>query len=367
MKKVIFFSALTALAAVGLSGCGSKPVIDFEECVSVTFTGYDNEGTGYIQTDNGYIFSMLGDMNSLSAAALVSTFTIDGIENNGELSNGDVITLTVNTDAEALKNAKVKVTNTELEFVVTGLEQKPVIDVFEDVTLTVKGTSPKCSVSAMYGDTNYLIGGYNFEITSADGKEKDYYQNGDTVTVTLTEDTRQKIEKDYILKEISRDYVVQADSKYIMSAADVSGKESDLENLATDFTDNALSNTRAARVKVLSGISGVGEGTLYANSYSLTIDNVTFNSAYVGTSSTKSILGDVTYTPCIYFFYNADFTYKTSSRAEEKMASGIIAVKMDNPKISKDGKITYEKISVSSSSTDFDYYKSITESFEKLY
>lgn len=101
--------------------------------------------------------------------------------------------------------------------------------------------------------------------------------------------------------------------------------------------------------------------------WSLSVDNLTFNSAYVGTSSNKGIFGDITYTPCIYFFYNADFTYKTSSRGSENTANGIIAVKMNNPKISNDGKITYEEISVVSSSTDVDDYKSAIESFEKLF
>ncbi len=368
MKSKFFFSVMTAVVVMtSLTGCSSKATIDFKDCVSVEFYGYNGEGTASPQGDYNYILSLLGDMNTMTAAGIVSSFSFEEVRNNGSLSNGDIITVTITANEDMLKNAKVNVKNTDLQFIVKGLEEKPVKDVFADVSLIVNGTSPYCTVSAMYGGTQYIMGGYQFDITSADGAEKEYYQNGDVVAVTLTENARQSLEQNYVLEEISRNYVVQAENKYIMTADDLNNSVDNIEIMATDYIDDAVHNIKAARIKVLSGISGVGEGTLYANSWSLSVDNLTFNSAYVGTSSNKGIFGDITYTPCIYFFYNADFTYKTSSRGSENTANGIIAVKMNNPKISNDGKITYEEISVVSSSTDVDDYKSAIESFEKLF
>ena len=74
MKSKYFFSVLSAVSIVAagtcLTACSSKPTIDFEQCVSADFTGYENEGSAIIRTDNNYILSLLGDMNTLSAASL---------------------------------------------------------------------------------------------------------------------------------------------------------------------------------------------------------------------------------------------------------------------------------------------------------
>lgn len=370
MKAKFFFSAVAVVAAATcLTGCSSKTTIDFKDTVSVKYFGYNGEGTASPQNDYNYILSMLGDMNSMTAAGLVSSFTFEEVENNGELSNGDVITVTINANEEMLKNAKVNVENTELEFIVEGLEEKPTIDVFADVSLKVSGSSPYCTVSAEYNSSEHSLSSYSFDITSADGEEKENYKDGDVVTVTLTENARQSLESSYIVKEFSQNFVVQADSKYIMSADDLGGNTSDLEIIATDFTEDAVHNTKGARVKVLSGISGVNEGKIYASSWKLDINDLKFNSAYAGVSSKAGIFGTTTYTQCIYFFYNAEADYWVSNfpKAKEGSANGIIAVKMNNPIISADGKITYDEIGVVSSALSFDDYSSTLENCEKLF
>lgn len=130
MKKAkvlvsVLLSILTLISAITLSGCTPQVNIDFKECVSATFSGYDGEGRATIDVDRGYVLSLLKDMNSVSAMGLASTFTLGTVENNGELSNGDVIKIKIGTNDEALKKAGVTVSNTELEFTVEGLEEKP--------------------------------------------------------------------------------------------------------------------------------------------------------------------------------------------------------------------------------------------------
>ena len=193
MKSKFFFSVLSVVVAgTCLTACSSKPTIDFEQCVSVDFNGYENEGNAIVRMDNDYILSLLGDMNTLSAASLVNSFSVGQVENNGELSNGDVITVTVDTNQTALDNAKVNVKNTELHFTVEGLEEKPKLDIFSDVSLNVNGSSPYCTVSVEYSGNQWLSS-YSFEITSSDGTEKETYCNGDKVTVTLSQDAQDSL------------------------------------------------------------------------------------------------------------------------------------------------------------------------------
>lgn len=135
MKKVILFSdvksamkkysavilaMLTMLTLLSLTGCAtSKATIDFEQCVTVEFSGYDGEGIANVKTDSGYVSSLLEDTSG--TIELVASFTTSNIENNGNLSNGDTITVKIGTDETKLNKAKVSVKNTELSFTVQGL------------------------------------------------------------------------------------------------------------------------------------------------------------------------------------------------------------------------------------------------------
>ena len=59
MKSKFFFSVLSVVVAgTCLTACSSKPTIDFEQCVSVDFNGYENEGNAIVRMDNDYILSL---------------------------------------------------------------------------------------------------------------------------------------------------------------------------------------------------------------------------------------------------------------------------------------------------------------------
>ncbi len=97
--------------------------IDLEKCTSISVRGYDGEGTASVDIDEKYILPLLGDMNMLSAASIINGLHTEPIENNGTLSNGDTITVTIKCDEEPLKKANVNVSNTKLTFVVEGLSK----------------------------------------------------------------------------------------------------------------------------------------------------------------------------------------------------------------------------------------------------
>lgn len=379
MKSKYFFSVLSAVSIVAagtcLTACSSKPTIDFEQCVSADFTGYENEGSAIIRTDNNYILSLLGDMNTLSAASLLSSFSISPVENNGELSNGDVITVTVNTDQTALNNAKINVKNTELHFTVEGLEEKPKIDVFSDVSLKVSGASPYCSVSVEYSGDKWLSS-YSFEITSSDGTEKESYRNGDKVTVTLTQDAQDNLKSSGDVEEISHEYTVQADKSYILSADDLSSDSTEvLKSTIDDYLNSKAADIlsgsdRTAACYVISGLSGINAGALAANRFSVAaIDDLSFNTAYAGIAKEKGAFGNIIETKCAYFFYNAEIAYTASSdmRRIEDTVNGTLVVCITEPTIASTGEITYKDISLRSNA-DYQtaYDKRINDSFSKL-
>ena len=138
MKKVILFSdvksamkrclsvmtaALIMLTLLSLTGCAKKINIDLEKCTSISVRGYDGEGTASVDIDENYILPLLGDMNMMSAASIINSLHTEPIDNNGSLSNGDRIAVTISCDEEPLKNANVSVSNTKLTFVIEGLSK----------------------------------------------------------------------------------------------------------------------------------------------------------------------------------------------------------------------------------------------------
>lgn len=354
MKKIICSALATIGIATTFSGCGTLATIDFAECVDVEFTGYNDEGSAYIQTDTGYIFSLLGDMNSYSAASLVSTFYVENedADDNGKLSNGDEITLTVITDPEVLKNAKVKVTNTELHFTVEGLEEKPKIDIFSDVSLEVTGISPYCSVSVEYNG-EHSLNSFSFDVAASDGSDKKQFANGDKVTVTLTESEKKSLERDGILKETSKEFTIKSDGKYIYTADDLPADR--IEYLTTSINDTVTakipeitsSTDNSSKVNIISSLSGLSAGTLYASTcYVKNIENVTLNSAYIGTAQEAVGFSGTRDVPYIYYIYDADISYCVNDffNAIDTTVQGQLIVGISEPVLYDDGQIIYQKL-----------------------
>ena len=377
MKSKFFFSALPVLfaGATLLTACSTRPTIDFEQCVTVDFTGYEDEGRVVIHTDNDYILSLLGDMNTLSATSLLSSFSIDAVENNGELSNGDVVTVIVNTNQTALDNAKVNVKNTELHFTVEGLEEKPKLDVFADVSLSVTGASPYCKVSAEYSGDQWLSG-YSFNITSVDGEQKEYYQNGDKVIISLTQDALDSLKDKGNIEETSREFTIQSDSAYILSAADLTADNmtafrAEIDEYLNSKINDLLNNSdNTSKWNVISGVSGINSGALAASSCGITgIENVEYHSAYAGVAKEKGAFGNIKEYKYAYIFYNADISYFANSgfSKKEDTVNGAFIVRVTDPMITASGEITYTDISLGAKSDlQTAINDRITENFSKL-
>lgn len=230
MKKflaIILIAALTVIV-ITLSGCSeSKKEIDFKEYTKVTFAGKSGSGYATVEIDYDAIAAMLGDQNSVSAFSTVSSFKAAKIENNDSLSNGDKVNVKIEYNENVLKNAKLSVINTELEFEVSGLEEKDKLDVFKDVKLTVRpidGDETKCQLNVRYeGDDDYLNAkfySYAFEIVGESGsrrdsKNDDIFTIGEKVTVSFSEkfysDNKYSLLGSYELVETSKEYIIGAE------------------------------------------------------------------------------------------------------------------------------------------------------------
>ncbi len=366
MKKIflVLLALLTCVFALG--GCsGTKATIDFDKCVSVSFSGFDGEGRAVINPDTGYVFSLLGDLNSLTATQLVASFTFADIENDGKLSNGDVVNVKVNTDDELLKNAKVAVKNTELSFTVSGLEEKPKADVFKDVSLKVTGSSPYCKVSVEYSG-DLPISSYSFEIYNPD--EQKNYKDGDAVKVVLNENDAKMLSQNYVISETEKEYTVKADSVLILTVDDLTAeRKAKLDEVVQKNLDEQiqkiLNNTGAASSKIMSNITNYNAISVESSGKGIqSIDNVQLNSAYIGTTVEKDLF-TTKEKHYIYYFYDADFTHNYKS---EETVHAVLLLRFTDV-AETNGEITFSNVETGARK-DIDTMLNtfISDSFSKL-
>lgn len=381
MKKRLIrgaFAALAVLCLCVLSGCSAKRTIDLVDYVSVEFTGYNGDGSANVSIDRSAMLPLLD--KQISPATITDSFEAGGIQNNGKLSNGDVIGVTINYNELLMDNAKVKVKNPTLSFTVEGLKEKQKLDVFAAVEFGTEGVSPECKINVKYGgDLPYGT----FEIVLENGEVTDVYtdrkfKNGEKLTLRLTEDALERLGKEYKIDEISREYTVEAESAYILTAADLSlENRKALDIIAADFLDEKIeavteATDRDARLRLFSNVTGINLGTLYAGVTSSVkeLSMTELKGAYVGVGTISGSWGvTVNNQKSVYYIYDADFSYylKESPRTtREDDTTCALIVRIDDPKITPEG-IMYSNLAFASAK-DFEtaYNSYITSSFEKL-
>lgn len=354
LRLISFFSGLI-MALLCFTGCSPAAVIDGSKCVSVKFEGYNGDGTASASVDYDYILSLLGDKNELTANSVASAISVEPIKNSGSLSNGDTVTVKLKAKADVLENANVALFNTEIPFTVSGLKEKEKLDIFKNVEIKTTGISPECSVSFSYSGA--VGSSYDFSVKRADGKKTtENYKNGDKLTVSLTDEAIERLKKEYIIEETSREYTVQSKKAYILSAADLSEKDvAAFKKISDDFVNNKVKNMdRASNKIIINGVSGINLGSLYARTTEIRkLDNINFNSAYVGTERSEEYFGRIEETKCAYCFYTMDITYHPNANfsydidKEASVDGAALIVRIKNPVINlTSGEISYSEIAI---------------------
>lgn len=357
MKKFIIVLLMIAMCifTTGCSGVSVKATLDFKECIGVTYSGSNGEGTAFINTDTDYLLSALSEVDTVSATKILAGYKIEPPKNNGSLKNGDVITVNVILDKETLKGTGVGVANTELKFTVSGLSEKESVDIFKDVSLIVSGASPYCRLDVEYTG-NLPINSYYFSIVG----NTDTYKDGDTVTVKLNEDNIAGLKEKYEIKEFEHTYTVKADSTYILSPDDLDTERKEMLDKAISQTldsqiKNIIENNGGAGSAIISRLTGYDIISVSSSNAKMErIENLTFGGAYVGTTNDKHY---------IYCFYEADFTHNYKS---EQTVHAVLVLQLSEPTVNADG-VQFAAV-VSGARKDLETAKNdfITSDYEKL-
>lgn len=172
-----------ALGFVTLSGCNLfRTKIDITPYLTYQYDGID----GYTSLEmNLDLVTLKNDfMDKISKKKiekyeeLLNNTTIKASKTEN-LRNGDSIQITLVFDAQLEKQAGVLFKNTEVEFVVEGLEYGELIDLFQDISLNVQGIAPYASLTVVNNSANPYIQSLEFVAEPSFG-----FHRGDVIKLT---------------------------------------------------------------------------------------------------------------------------------------------------------------------------------------
>lgn len=211
--------------------------INVNDYVEVDATGYNHCGKAVVTFDEEKFHKDYGkkikfnegwySKGGLSAVdSLMSDFDYS-IENDGSLSNGDLLVLKWNIDEQLLKDAyNCNVKYSDIVVYVEGLEETEVFDAFDDFQYELNGVSPNAELSII---SNLNSKGYFGLLYKADKTEG--IKNGDTITITVvTENESELVEYcldrfDAIPSETSYTVEVNGLPEYVNSYSDFTSEK----------------------------------------------------------------------------------------------------------------------------------------------
>ncbi len=316
---------------VNVSDLNSVQSLNAFADISVSFSGTDGYGTAEINT------------SKCSQVVLDSfEFNITESSNNGNLSNGDVITISANCisssynpddstiEYEDQKYAVSKSSSTE--FNVSGLGEADELDPFENVTVNFSGISPMVTASGMNTDnaSDIIKTMFDYTISQTSGLKL-----GDVITVKAKYKSGYNdstlLKKGFTLLKTKRTYIVENVDAYAtkIKEIDLIDIKNQMHNQLSSFEGSEINLIAAYFNKAKAGASAdpynkyfevyeikLDTGTIYRivetdNIYTSASGELKFT---VNESSKNSGLKDV----LIDQFVKSDSNYKVKTIKTEK-------------------------------------------------
>ena len=258
-KKKGRFTLFAILAALLVVACAAgyfviqdkKKTINLEDYVMMpSYTGLNGEASiEKIELDQTTlekkVHEILGEDEYVDMYDLVSRISLGYNQNLDSLSNNDEITVTLNYDKNALKNAfKINFTGTEKVFVVAGLLDYVDMDPFEDLSILFEGTAPLAKVSKFVSD-NPIFSYGKFYTLKVNGKDADsvVMDIGDVLTIELSDDgVKAMKDRGFVPSNMSVSHTLDKTDVnwYLTSAAEL--QESTFEKLKSQGKDECIAN-----------------------------------------------------------------------------------------------------------------------------
>lgn len=230
-KSIAIYIAAGMGAVLGIGMIGgilwyhSFTELDLAGLTEVRLSGFDSKGSAEV------MLSATGEYKEFLESVQV---TIDQDEN---LKNGDVLSLSYLYDEETAKRMKIRVEDTA-QVVVGGLAEATQISyeqLFEGISVNMEGISPAITVSCENHSEDSYLQTIDFVIK----EPKAFYQNGDIITVEAAISEEDAVLHAYDIEKgengYQKQFVVEGFSQYLQSPDELS------EEMLTSIMKDGLS------------------------------------------------------------------------------------------------------------------------------
>lgn len=210
--------------------------IDIGSFVIVEYEGYDTVGEADVKIDEEELIEAIAEVSERDKEEieqdinkLIESFSYE-IVDNGALTNGEKVQITITYDKDIAEKSKFELLNTTFTNNVVNLQELTEIDPFQYLKIKFEGCSGDGSVSFEKDITSRLAKDLNYELD----KSTDLC-NGDTITISLADSESEKgLKQGYKFISTTKEYEVSGLSLYYESLSDIS------ENKMTVFNNVAL-------------------------------------------------------------------------------------------------------------------------------
>lgn len=245
-------AALIAMLAALATGCG-KQKIDVMESLDVKFNGVNGYGTAELEDAYGWESQAMEaakieikDFYSLGEAFYLENAVAYEISPNENLSNGDEVIVKAVIDDEVADEYNIKFVADEKKFVVSGLKDVEVVDLFENIDVDFQGIAPVATATLLDGNTDRYIGVKRYTIDKTNN-----LNIGDIVTVKAEYDEDRMLDAGYIAENDTKEFIVPEIDRYAVSIDEISADAIQLLKKQTEDiieADIANENKMNARV-----------------------------------------------------------------------------------------------------------------------
>lgn len=210
--------------------------IDLNKLATVSFTGYNTCGTANVdlKTDSNY-------------PSFCRSITYE-LSQNGDLKNGDEITLDFEYDKDLAKKYKLYVKEKEEHITVSGLPEAKEVsleELFQNCKVSYEGIAPEITIQLENTATDDYLKTVTYELQT----ESKSYQLGDVFTVIANFDTEEAVCRGYAIEEgaggYNKEYTITGLDAYLEEVSEISKEQ--IEELDTagrklfgDATDYGL-------------------------------------------------------------------------------------------------------------------------------
>ena len=256
------------VAGIMMSGCGTDAVTVYlvtdDLQVKTTYgspkarVSFEDYGADYSAFDEKYgmhdgesVSTLEGKRNVYLAGeefkdSVEYTVTYPEGKENGDIANGDVITITASYDEEAAKEAHIRVENAVYQYTVSGLEEYKPLDLFEGVEVYWENDQYNINVGITNNESNEILKDMHYQT-------KEETDEG-VVTLQANISSVQLYEQGYYAKDdvYVKEFDLGKKPELLMDVNDTEIKEACMQS-ARDYAEAMMRDCPAVTVESLVG------------------------------------------------------------------------------------------------------------------